>query len=127
MPTDRSLYDRLGGRGAIEDVVGAFYDRVLSDESVNHHFEDTDVTRLRAHQVQFVSAVTGGPVECAGDDTRAAHEGRGITDAEFDAVADHFDAALEANGASEEDRERVSAEVEALRPEIVEVVASSGD
>lgn len=69
-----------------------FYDRVLADERVDHCFADTDVTALRAHQVRFISAVTGGPVEYTGVDMRGAHGGTGITDGEFDVVADHLDA-----------------------------------
>jgi hemoglobin len=51
---------------------------------------------------------------------REAHRGMGITDEEFDVVAEHLDRALAENGASGADRERVLAEVEELRPEIVE-------
>lgn len=123
MTDDETIFDRLGGTGAVDDAVDDFYDRVLADERVAHHFEDTDVTELRAHQAQFISAVTGGPVQYDGADMREAHEGMGITDGEFDAVADHLDAALAENDASEGDRERVLAEVEGLRPEIVEAEA----
>lgn len=120
MSDDETVFDRLGGHDAVENVVNDFYDRVLSDERVVHHFEDTDTTELRAHQVQFISAVTGGPVQYSGQDMREAHEGMGITDEEFDVVADHLDTALAENDVSGDDREQVLAEVEELRPEIVE-------
>ncbi|WP_254544866.1 MULTISPECIES: group I truncated hemoglobin [Halobacteriales] len=115
-----TVFDRLGGHEAVESVVNDFYDRVLNDESVIHHFEDSNTTELRAHQVQFISAVTGGPVEYSGDDMRDAHRGMGITDTEFDVVAGHLDTALAENGVSDEDREQVLETVEELRPEIVE-------
>lgn len=121
MGDDETVFDRLGGRESVTSVVDDFYDRVLSDERVIHHFEDSDTDELRAHQVQFISAVTGGPVEYSGDDMREAHRGMGITDHEFDVVAEHLDTALAENGASDEDREQVLATVEELRPEIVEV------
>lgn len=121
MGDDETVFDRLGGRDAVESVVDDFYDRVLTDERVLHHFEDSDTTELRAHQAQFISTVTGGPVEYSGKDMREAHEGMGITDEEFDVVAEHLDDALAENDVSEDDREQVLAEVEALRPEIVEV------
>ncbi|USZ77721.1 group 1 truncated hemoglobin [Halorussus vallis] len=120
MSADETIFDRLGGREAVESVVDDFYDRVLTDERVVQHFEDADTTALRAHQVQFVSAVTGGPVQYTGDDMEEAHRGMGITDEEFNAVATHLDTALDENGVADEDRERVLAEVEELRPEIVE-------
>ena len=120
MSADETIFDRLGGHEAVESVVDDFYDRVLADERVVHHFEDADTTALRAHQVQFISMVTGGPVQYTGDDMEEAHRGIGITDEEFDAVATHLDTALDENGVADEDRERVLAQVEELRPGIVE-------
>lgn len=124
MSEDETVFDRLGGHEAVESVVDDFYDRVLNDERVIHHFEDSNTTELRAHQIQFISAVTGGPVEYSGNDMREAHRGMGITDEEFDVVAEHLDTALAKNEVSDEDREQVIATVEELRPEIVEVTES---
>lgn len=125
MSEDETVFNRLGGHEAVENVVNDFYNRVLNDERVIHHFEDSDTTELRAHQVQFISAVTGGPVEYSGDDMREAHRGMGITDSEFDVVAEHLDTALAVNGVLDEDREQVLKTVEELRPEIVESTESS--
>lgn len=114
-----SIYSDIGGRDAVESVVSEFYDRVLADERLAHYFEDQDMTELRAHQVQFVSAVAGGPVEYDGADMRAAHEGMGLGDAEFDAVAEHLDAALRANDVGSENREAILSKVEALRDPVL--------
>ena len=120
MSADEAVFDRLGGHDAIESVVDDFYDRVLTDERVIHHFEDSDTTELRAHQVQFISAVTGGPVQYTGADMEEAHWGMGITSGEFDVIAPHLDTALDENGVADEDRKQVLARVEELRSEIVE-------
>lgn len=119
--SNETVFDRLGGREAVESVVDDFYDRVLTDDRVIHHFEDSNTTELRAHQVQFLSAVTGGPVEYSGADMREAHRGMGITNEEFDIIADHLNTALSKNGASDADLNQVLETVEELRPEIVEV------
>ena len=55
---------------------------------------------------------------------RGTHRGMGITDEEFDIVAEHLDTALAENEVSDEDREQVIATVEELRPEIVEIAGS---
>jgi len=44
-----------------------------------------------------MSAVTGDPIEYSGNDTREAHRGMGITDNEFDVVAEHLDTVLAEN------------------------------
>lgn len=119
MSTDEPLFDRLGGQDAIETVVDDFYDRVLNDKQVAHHFEETDTTALRAHQAQFISAVTGGPVDYDGADMYDSHEGMGITDDEFDAVAEHLETALEINDVPESDRQQVLIEIDSYRSDIV--------
>lgn len=67
---DATLYERLGGHDSIEAVVSQFYEYVMADDLVNHYFEDTDLQRQIVHQIQFISSVTGGPVEYSGEDMR---------------------------------------------------------
>lgn len=116
-----TLYDRLGGEAAIGAVVGEFYDRVLADDRVNHHFDDVDMADQSSHQTKFLSAVTGGPLRYEGDEMGDAHEGLAITDAEFDAVAEHLADALVAFDVAADDREAVLEAVEGYRETIVEV------
>jgi hemoglobin len=116
---DTTLYDRLGGEVAVEAVVDDFYERVLADDRVNHHFEGVDMDDLRAHQRQFIASAAGGPVEYDGREMAAAHAALGITDAEFGVVAEHLSAALAANGVADADREALLDEVAALQPAIV--------
>lgn len=117
--SEETLYHRLGGRDSIEAVVEEFYDRVLADDLVNGYFEETDMQKQIAHQAQFISSVTGGPVEYSGEDMRAAHEGMGITHEEFDAIATHLDDALVEFDVPGEDREAVLEEVASYEDDIV--------
>ncbi|TKX78278.1 group 1 truncated hemoglobin [Halorubrum sp. SD626R] len=117
---DATLYDRLGGEPAVGAVVTEFYDRVLADDDVSHHFEDVDMSEQRSHQTKFLSAVTGGPMQYEGDDMEASHGGMGITAAEFDAVAGHLDDALREFDVDDADREAVLEAVEGFRDDIVE-------
>ncbi|MFU8868210.1 group I truncated hemoglobin [Natronococcus sp.] len=114
-----TLYERLGGQDAIGAVVDEFYDRVLEDERVAYYFEDVDMQKQRAHQTQFISSVTGGPVEYSGAEMEAAHEGMGITPTEFDAIATHLDETLASFDVDDEDRRAVMEAVASYRPEIV--------
>lgn len=120
---EHTLYERLGGREAIGAVVDEFYDRVLDDDSVAHHFEDVDTTAQRAHQTRFLSAVAGGPVEYDGDDMDAAHAGMGITGSEFGAIATHLDDALAELDVDDDDRAAVMDAVAGYEDAIVEVPA----
>ncbi|MFD1569504.1 group I truncated hemoglobin [Halorubrum laminariae] len=118
--SDATLYDRLGGEPAVGAVVTEFYDRVLADDEVAHHFDDIDMSEQRSHQTKFLSAVAGGPMQYEGDDMETAHEGLEITDAEFDAIAAHLDGALREFDVDDADREAVLEAVEGFRDDIVE-------
>lgn len=39
----QSLYDQIGGAPAVEAAVDLFYRKVLTDESISHFFDDTDM------------------------------------------------------------------------------------
>lgn len=115
----RTIYSEIGGREAVEAVVDDFYDRVLSDDRLEHFFEGMDMDELRSHQVQFISSVAGGPVEYDGSGMREAHDHLGIDDEAFDAVAGHLEHALRENGVSDDNVDAILSEVEDLRAPIV--------
>ncbi|APX97541.1 group I truncated hemoglobin [Natronorubrum daqingense] len=118
-----TLYERLGGQEAIGAVVERFYERVLADEQVAHYFDDVDMQKQRAHQTQFISAVAGGPVDYSGEDMETAHEDLGITTADFNAIAAHLEATLEAFEVDADDRDAVLAAVGEYEDDIVTVTA----
>lgn len=109
-----SLYREIGGRDAVEVVVEDFYDRVLADDRLRPYFEGMDVTELRAHQVQFIGAVAGGPMDYDGANMREAHAHLEIGEADFEAVAAHLEAALRGNGVDGANVDAIMAEVAAL-------------
>src|SRR5436190_843856 len=71
---DNSLYQKLGGKAAIDAAVEAFYVKVLADDRVNGFFADINMTRQRKKQKEFLSAALGGPVPWTGWDLRTAHK-----------------------------------------------------
>ena len=116
---ETTLYERLGGRDSIEAVVSQFYEYAMADDLINHYFEDTDMQHQIIHQTQFISSVTGGPVEYSGEDMRAAHAGMGIPKEEFDAIAGHLDTAFKEFEVPKKDREDVLAEIASYEDAVV--------
>ncbi|MFD1514185.1 group I truncated hemoglobin [Halomarina rubra] len=114
-----TIYSQIGGRDAVEAVVDDFYDRVLSDDDLVEYFEGMEMEELRAHQVQFVSSVAGGPVEYTGADMREAHSHLDITEEDFDAVGGYLEAALLDAGVDEDNVAAIMSEVVALKPPVV--------
>ncbi|MFC4358546.1 group 1 truncated hemoglobin [Halobium salinum] len=114
-----SIYSQIGGQEAVERVVDDFYDRVLSDDRLVDYFEATEMTELRTHQVQFVSAVAGGPVEYTGGEMRDAHAHLDIDEEHFDLVAAYLERALRENGVSERNVGAIMSEVAALKDPVL--------
>jgi hemoglobin len=114
-----SIYDAIGGEPALAAVVDDFYVRVLADPQLAGFFAGTDMPRLKGRQVEFFAAALGGPDYYRGASMRQAHAGRGIGQADFDRVAFHLTAALDAAGVPGEIIAQVAAAVMPLADDIV--------
>lgn len=85
-----SLYQKLGGKPAMEAAIDAFYVKVLADDRVKHFFDDVSMDKQRRKQKEFLSAAFGGPLPWTGKDMRKAHEGMGLTEVHFNAIAENL-------------------------------------
>jgi hemoglobin len=91
---DNSLYQKLGGKAAIDAAVEAFYVKVLADVRVKGFFENVNMTRQRKKQKEFLSAALGGPLPWTGVDMRAAHAELRLDEKHFNAIAENLAATL---------------------------------
>ncbi len=85
-----TLFEKLGGAAAIDSVVDKFYDTMMEDPVVNYFFKDTDMTKQRQRQKQFITMISGGPHNYEGNDMKKAHEKFKIGKKEFDATWGHL-------------------------------------
>lgn len=95
---EKSLYERIGGEGAVKATVLKMYDKILDDEELAPFFEDINVEQLRLSQSAFVTYAFGGPNHYSGKSLRAAHKSavaQGLSDRHFDRVAAHLKSAME--------------------------------
>jgi len=90
----KSLYDRLGGKGAITAVVDSFVGRVAKDARINARFANTDIVHLKAMLVDQICEASGGPCKYTGKDMKTSHAGMKITDNEFTALVEDLTGAL---------------------------------
>lgn len=93
-----SLFNRIGGEGAVNAAVDIFYRKVLSDSSISNFFDSTDMAAQHQKQKSFLTMAFGGPNNYSGQDLRAAHAplvAKGLNDSHFGAVAGHLQATLQ--------------------------------
>lgn len=98
--TDKSLYERLGGKKSIVKVVDEFVGRVAMDARINHYFAQTaaDPARMKKFKLNLVYQIcqaTGGPCRYTGKSMKEAHAGMGITSADFNALVEDLSGALD--------------------------------
>lgn len=116
-----SIYDSIGGPGAVAAAVDDFYVRVLGDPSLAPFFTGVDLPKLKSHQRAFIAAAIGGPEIFSGRDMGAAHAGLGISHANFDAVVGHLVATLTSLSVPDEIIGQIGAALSPLRADIVTV------
>ena len=73
MADKKTLFDRIGGKAAIQAAVDIFYDKVTSDDLIKHFFNGVDIKTQKAKQRAFLAYAFGGPVKYTGKDMRTAH------------------------------------------------------
>jgi hemoglobin len=125
---EKSLYERLGGEPAITAVVDDFTSRAASDPKVNFlrggKFASIDVPKFKKHLVNLVASVTGGPQKYTGRDMKTTHKGMGISDPEFDALAEDLVASLDKFKVPTKEKDELLKIVASTRADIVEVKAT---
>jgi len=93
----QSVYDKIGGEGAMDAAVSLFYRKVLADDRINQFFDGVDMERQAAKQKAFLTMALGGPNKYTGKDMRDGHAhlvARGLNDSHFDAVMENLGATL---------------------------------
>jgi len=99
-PADTSLYVRLGGVPAIALVVDYFVDRlewnpvIRANPAVRRAFADPIKPGLKYRLTELICSATSGPCVYTGRPMDEAHDGLGITEAEWQAMVEEFQRAL---------------------------------
>lgn len=116
----KTLFDRLGGRPAIEAVVDDLLGRVARDERINASFAGAHLPRLRQRLVEQVCQASGGPCTYSGRDMKTVHAGMGITGGQFDALVGHLVATLDKFEVPEKEKGELLSVLGPMRGDIVE-------
>lgn len=114
-----SLYEELGGQPAIEQVIDTFLGLVGRDPRIAPSFAGANVPRLRSLLVEQVCEATGGPCRYSGRDMRSAHAGMGITETQFNALAEALYDAMAREGVPYRLQNRVMALLAPMHRDII--------
>jgi hemoglobin len=96
----KTLFERLGGREGIANIVDDVVDNHMKNPMVQARFlpymEDPErLAVIKNHTVDFFSAGSGGPYTYSGREMAETHKGMNISPSEYMEVVDDIFAALE--------------------------------
>ena len=118
-----SLYQRIGGYNTLAAVTDDFLARLTTDRDLSVFFAghaQNSIKRIRQDLVDFLCQATGGPCEYTGRDMKTAHQGLGITQAQWDHGVALLDQALDQCRVTGQEKADVLALVQTLTHAIVE-------
>lgn len=122
--SEAGLYERLGEREGIREVVDDFYDRLLEDPSLGPFFADADLEKLRRTQTVFLCDAAGGPETYDDTPVREAHIDVPFMPAHIDRALRHLEDSLEEAGVEGGDADAV---VEAVASYESDLLAGPAD
>ncbi|HDZ39315.1 MAG TPA: group 1 truncated hemoglobin [Marinobacter sp.] len=94
---DNSLYLQLGERSGIANIVEDLLYLIVDDDRINAQFKGINVAQFHSNLTDQLCELSGGPCEYSGRDMREVHQSMGITNTQFNALAENLILAMEEN------------------------------
>ena len=126
---EKSLFERLGGRKALEAVVDDFLKRSAQDSRLTVPMgrlsgPPSQASRLKARMVEQMCEAAGGPCRTSEPSAREAWKTLGLDSDQFIAFAENLGDALEQRKTSEREKNELLGLIGAARGQLVSRSAS---
>ena len=95
---DDATFQGLGGKPGIKKIVDTFIPLILADPRIKESFTDIDMKNLAMRLEEQFCDLSGGPCKYQGKDMKEIHDGLNITRAQFNALAEDLQIAMERVG-----------------------------
>lgn len=115
---ENSLYQQLGERDGIANVVEDLLYLIVEDERINQQFKGMDVAQFHRNLTDQLCELSGGPCAYTGREMRELHSDMAITDTQFNALAENLILAMEKNDIPTGAQNRLIKQLVPLYPDI---------
>ncbi|MEQ5816320.1 group 1 truncated hemoglobin [Marinobacter sp. NFXS11] len=115
---ENSLYQQLGEREGIANVVEDLLYLIVEDERINQQFKGMDVAQFHHNLTDQLCELSGGPCAYTGREMRELHSDMAITDTQFNALAENLILAMEKNDIPTGAQNRLIKQLLPLYPDI---------
>jgi hemoglobin len=116
---DDATYRGLGGQQGIKNIVATLIPLIKADARIKESFVDTDMKTLAMRLEEQFCALTGGPCVYKGDEMNDVHRGLKVTNAQFNALAEDLQIAMERNGVPSHVQNKLVAKLAPMQRAIV--------
>ncbi|WP_286221314.1 group I truncated hemoglobin [Marinobacter apostichopi] len=116
--TEPTLYQQLGERAGLAEIVEDLLYLIVDDERISHQFKGINVAQFHRHLTDQLCQLSGGPCTYNGRSMRKAHADMAITETQFNALAENLILAMEQNGISTGAQNRLLKRLIPMHPDI---------
>jgi hemoglobin len=117
--SSESFYDGLGGEAGIKKIVDIFLTIILVDPRIAEQFKELDQPRFVAKLAEQFCQLSGGPCQYSGKAMKDIHDGMNITHAQFNALAEDLQLAMEKQAIPNRIQNKLVAKLAPMQREIV--------
>jgi hemoglobin len=95
---DDSSFQAFGGQPGLTRMVDDFVNTVVADPRIGSYFTRANLPNLKSKLTEQFCSLLGGPCQYVGQDMTAAHQGMGLKEADFNALAEDLQFAMNRAG-----------------------------
>ena len=118
-PADDSMFQGLGGKPGIRKIVHKLVPMLLADARIKESFTDIDMKNLAMRLEEQFCELSGGPCKYKGKPMGEIHDGLNITNAQFNALAEDLQVAMDQAGVAPRVQNRLMAKLAPMQKTIV--------
>ena len=115
------LYQALGETVGITRLMDDFVNRLMADPRIGSHFKDAKPQPLKDSLTRQICQLSGGPCQYTGPDMKTAHGEMDITKANFHALVEVLQAAMDAQGIAFSQQNRLLALLAPMQRDVITV------
>ncbi|HSY27892.1 MAG TPA: group 1 truncated hemoglobin [Burkholderiaceae bacterium] len=114
-----AVFQDFGGKAGIGKVIDDFLGIWQADPRISDKLKDADVERLGFLLKEQITQLTGGPAVYSGKDMKTAHQAMGLHNADFNALAEDLQHAMDKNGVPSRAQNKLLAKLAPMEHDIV--------
>lgn len=116
---DQRLFEAFHGQAGVNRIVDDTIDRSVADPRIAEIFKATDLVRLRRTLKEQVCYILAGPCAYTGRTMKDAHDDQGLQTADFNALVEHLQKAMDKEGVPFRAQNRLLAKLAPMKRDVV--------